>query len=348
MKIDKNTRLLRPIHSEWNDWVKRVPHDFYFLSEYHQFSERHGDGEGFMIVYGQPDKFVAWPYMVRTVDSTYNDAHSVYGYTGPIGNALNDTSFLLQAWDVFRVAWAEQKIISMFTKFHPLLSNYSHCRCLHGERPPAGGELLTLGRTVAIDLSCADDERFRQYKKKLRQEISSAEKKGLVVNMDSNWKSLDDFIELYKSTMDSNSASERYVFSREYFHDLKKSLSDRLFLAKACVNSELAAGLIFSVNGNFAQAHLTGVNADHLELSPLKGLIEHVAGIAKSLGATVLHLGAGRGGFEDKLFQFKRRFSDNYHEYCIGRYILDSQAYESQTSRVMKKEDIFFPAYRAR
>lgn len=345
--------MLRPADPQWDRWLRRAPHDFYFRADYHSFAEQMGEGQACMIVHGTAEKFVAWPYLIcaiDNIDSRYNDASSVYGYTGPVGLGLDDPDFRQEAWDAIRSVWKKQKLVTVFTRFHPVLENYSFVEGLKGHIATPGGERFHLGRTVSIDLTLARDARRRGYKKILRQEIQSAERKGLVVEQDHNWEHFGRFINLYRSTMQKNNASERYRFSDHYFESLRIALGDTGHLAVAHMNGDPAALLLFTVCGHIAQAHLTGVNPEYHALSPLKVLLDGVADLTRSMGARLFHLGAGRGGHEDSLFDFKCRFSPLRHNFELGRWIVDRQAYNTLIGNMKDGNAVnehFFPAYRA-
>lgn len=123
---------------------------------------------------------------------------------------------------------------------------------------------------------------------------------------------------------------------------------DEAALATACCDGEVAATMLFTVYNNIAEVHFAGTDQAHSKLSPLKGLIDGVAGIARRLGAKRLHLGAGRGGSEDSLFEFKSRFSRSRHNFRTGRRVHDSEASTELSQRSPTSDDIaFFPAYRA-
>lgn len=355
------TRLLSPDDPEWDRWVVRAPHDFYHLAAYHSFAERMGEGCAAMVVHGTPDRFLAWPYLVRPiedgptesgsidgVDAGRCDATSVYGYTGPIGCGLGDAGFLQRAWSEFRALWAAQRLVTLFTKFHPLLGNDAVCRHFHADASRAGGELTRLGRSVSMDLGLDREARRMGYPQVLRQEIKESERRGLVVAEDRDWSSYPRFAELYRGTMRANQAEGRYLFPDAYFADLRQSLGGLAHLAVAEVDGETAAVLLFTVCGGIAEAHLTGVDPKHRALSPLKALLDGAADIARKHGATRLHLGAGRGGQEDSLFAFKARFSPIRHDFWIGGWVLDVGAHDGL---VRARSDVpapgFFPPYRA-
>ncbi|MEO0524816.1 MAG: GNAT family N-acetyltransferase [Pseudomonadota bacterium] len=346
--MDEPVCVLSPSDPKWDAWLKLAPHDFYHLADYHAFAHSAGEGQPEMVVCGKRDRFIAWPYLVRRVNARFFDATSVYGYTGPTGSGLDDDSFRMDAWQLIRNVWAERNLVTMFTRFHPLLGNAAICNGFRGAESAPGGEVLTLGRSVSIDLADDRETRRSKYRQVLRQEIKRAEAKGLVIELDLDWYDYDRFVELYAITMHRNDAKDRYLFQRDYFDGLRNALGKKVFLVVADFGGDVAAAMMFTVYNGIAEAHFTGVDPDFAKLSPLKGLIDGVADIARDLGAARLHLGAGRGGAEDSLFEFKSRYSKSRHGFAIGRWVLDAQANAElcgPSHRVPNPE--FFPAYRA-
>lgn len=341
-------RLIRPTARDWDAWVGRADHDFYHLAAYHAFAEAEGEGEAWLALYEDGDRFLAWPYLLRDAGNGYSDATSVYGYSGPVGQGLEDPDFRNVAWNAVRAAWKDQKLAALFTRLHPLLDNAALASGFAGDRVPPGGELMTIGRSVSLDLSHDETTRRALYPQPLRQDVKKAERLGLEVTLDRDWDAFPDFVEQYRATMAKNAASDAYLFSDAYFERLKTALTGIAHLAVARVDGEVAGAMIFTVNRPFAAAHLTGTNPAFNAYSPLKVLIDRTADLAARLGATRLHLGAGRGGHEDSLFSFKSRFSPDRHDFALGRWILDAEAYDTLcAARPGPQSDTFFPAYRA-
>lgn len=348
--MSDQTRLVAATDPEWDEWVRRAPHDWYHRAAYHAFAERMGEGTAWLAVHGSARQFIAWPYLVRPAGVRDVEATSVYGYTGPTGLGLEDDEFRHRSWAALRSLWAEQGVVALFTRFHPLLENDQHCTSFHGAAPVPGGEVLRLGQSVVMDLLMDREARRMSYPKILRQEIKGAERAGITVAEDADWRHFRTFGALYRATMQKNLASSSYMFSDSYFDALRDTLSDCAHLAVAAVDDEIAAIMLFTVSGTIAQAHLTGINPRHQKLSPLKVLIDRVADLAAARGAQWLHLGAGRGGFEDSLFAFKARFSRHRREFLVGRWILDAERYAAlvdESGIDTRKGSTYFPVYRA-
>ena len=344
------TRRLVPSDPGWDRWMTRAPHDFHHLAGYHAFAERMGEGAARAVVHVDGERFMAWPYLLRPLGDGAFDASSVYGYAGPVGRGLDDPGFAAAAWDACRAAWAEERIVTLFTRFHPLLSADTRVEAFRGAAPVAGGEVVRPGASVALDLSLDREARRMGYPQPLRQEIKRSEREGLRVELDPGFAHAATFARLYRGTMAENRASDGYMFSDAYLSGLRDALGDKAHLAVATVGDAVAGAMLFTVTGAIAQAHLTGSDPAHRRLSPLKLLIDRVADLSAERGAAWLHLGAGRGGFEDSLFDFKARFSKTRRDFRVGRWILDAALHRDLVARAGADpavERTFFPAYRA-
>ena len=246
---------------------------------------------------------------------------------GRLDLGLQDDAFVQRAWAAARSVWAEQGLVSLFTRFHPLLKNDAFCAGLHGAAPVDGGEILTLGRSVSIDATKDLDARRAEFPSVLRQQIRGAERDGLKVEDDPEWRFLPDFGNFYRQTMLRNAAAAGYFYTDEYLSDLRKAWQGHAFLAVAHIDGVPAGMMFYTVLGKIAQAHLTGTNPDFQHLSPNRVLFDRVPDLVAARGAELLHLGAGRGGFEDRLFTFKSRFSNLRSDFRVGRWILRADRY---------------------
>src|SRR5581483_8651845 len=86
----ETVRLLTSNQPEWDRWLERPRHDIYHSAAYHALSESAGEGRAFLAIVGSPDRYLAWPYLLRPIAiegierCEFSDITSVYGYSGPI------------------------------------------------------------------------------------------------------------------------------------------------------------------------------------------------------------------------------------------------------------------------
>jgi RimJ/RimL family protein N-acetyltransferase len=358
--------LLRSDDPSWDRRLEGIEDDVYHRAGYHRFVEGSVGGTGFLAVIRDPrgGRGLLWPYLLRPVaeaphlsDAAGFDVDSVYGYPGPlVWGCRPEDEFVPQAMDALLAVWRDQGAVTAFTRFHPLLGNELWGAELPVAGPDGGEPILPVGETVAIDLRQGDAEAVAAYSKTLRQEIASARRRGMGTRLDEDWSSLETFAELYRATMARNRAEDAYYFSMEDFRSLKLALGSELHLLVTEVEGRTAAAGLFTEHRGIVQAHLVGTDEEFRAWSPLKLLLDDVRRWATERGNHLLHLGGGRGGRDDSLLAFKRRFSPLRFRFALGRWVLDPAVYATLVSTWKMRAEAtgpvvwdrtFFPAYRS-
>ena len=146
----------------WAEYLHPTRHDFYYSEAYHDFMQEQGYGEAWLAVVGSREKFLIWPFLLRSVNSAsaphqkgMRDVTSVYGYTGPLASGCTPGDpFLSDAWNALLTHWRASGVVSLFCRFHPLLENHRWVADSVDEKASAVPPLqLTLeGHTVSLDL----------------------------------------------------------------------------------------------------------------------------------------------------------------------------------------------------
>lgn len=340
----------------WRRWLGPAPHDFYHTAAYHRFSEESGEGEAWLAVYGRRERFLAWPYLLRRVEapagldpSPWRDVTSVYGYPGPLACGCRPgDAFLQTARRAIAGLWRSLRVVSVFTRFHPLFENHNWAEPA-GRRPNTGGARAA-GTTVSLDLTLDESANWRHYQAGLRNRIHRGRRLGLSTEPDESWEHLEDFVRLYHATMQRNHASSCYLFGVDYFRRLRRALAPHIFLLLTRSGSALAAAGIFVEHDGKVENLFSMNNEAFLDLAPTKVLLDDVRRWARARGNRVFHLGGGRGGREDSLFAFKAAFSPRRHRFYTGSWILNEPIYqrlcEARREAGQLSQD-YFPAYRA-
>jgi hypothetical protein len=357
-------QLVRPCSTDWHDYLELVSHDFFQTAEYHAFSAAVANSEAWLLVYGDAEKFVAWPYLLQPIEGANSvgadlrDVTSVYGYSGPlVHQCQGDDKFLCGAWQAFVDSWRAQSVVSVFTRFHPILGNQEWLQP-EWTTPGVLGHTYKGGKTVVINLSKSPEQIWTDYQRKLRQHLRRVEREqDFTIVHDQNWEHLDDFVSMYHETLQRNNATEFYFFSVDYFNSLKQTLGSHgsLFLCM-CGDTAAAAFLLIEYNG-IVSVHLAASREQFSSLSPNKWLFHEAQILSRARGNRYLHIGGGRGSRDDDpLFRFKAQFSSTYLPFYTGRWILDRPAYEflaahreqeAQRSGDKCLVTTFFPIYRA-
>ena len=346
----------------WEARLGGAARDVYHTRGYHEFALGSGEGEPFLIVVGDAEQGLAWPYLLRSlegiaglegVDAT--DVTSVYGYPGPIAWGCEpEDRFLSAAWSAIVDVWSDQRVIAAFTRFNPLLGNAALAQKFRLREGVSGlNDHVSAGTpTVSIDCSVSDEAASIGYARVLRQEIASARRAGLVSEHDTSWAHLDAFVRLYRLTMDRSGAEDRYLLTSDDVRRFRATVAPHVHLFVTRLDTTIAAVGLFTEFNGIVQAHLVGTNDELRGLSPLKVHLDDARHWAHERGDRVLHLGGGRGGEEDSLLAFKGRFSPRRHTFYTGRWVVRPKDYAEFSRRRVAAigRDVatsFFPAYRA-
>jgi hypothetical protein len=347
-------------HEEWTGAVQRArQHDFYFLPEYHALAEQRGEGEARLFVFEQAGYVIALPLIIRALAdcraiggaaTTWRDATSVYGYSGPLYSHEDMPPAVLGGFQrALSVALQELQVVSVFSRLHPLLP--AQTTLLDGL-----GDHQLEGVTVSINLSATPHDQRAEYNRAIKNRINRLVRSDFICVLDSEERHLPEFIALYHETMCRVKAEQSYFFDGAYFNELATSLGPllNLFVVKTPEGQVISGGL-FTLCDGIVQYHLGGTRNTALKFSPMVLIFETVRQWANQNGAHTFHLGGGVGAKSDSLFQFKAHFSRQRHEFVTWRWIVAPEAYRElsvrkhvwNSKRGLKAiSPSFFPAYR--
>jgi hypothetical protein len=350
--------LLRTAQREqWMDVLERAfLYDVYHLPEYHALAESQGEGNAVLLVYEEQEDLIAVPLLLRSVETVagladagdgWQDATSVYGYAGPIASRPQLPQAVLQRfWTAATEALRELRVVSLFSRLHPLFAQGAWLSGL--------GEIVPLGQTVSIDLTLSLEAQRKQYRRGHRYDLNKLGRLGLTCFHDRDLVHASEVVEIYLETMQRVDAAEEYFFDQRYFDRLTSSLAQNVRLFVCQLEDQVISGVFYLWCNGIVQAHLGGTKSDYLKLAPIKLVVDTARLWATEQGGRVLHLGGGVGAKEDSLFRFKTGFSDRRHEFAIWRWVLLPQVYERlcrQRARWGEQQGLtldsdYFPAYR--
>lgn len=301
------------------DYYYRLPDHLRFPSYHPNYviadANRESDTQPVFFVYAEGYDFYYNAFHMSTVTGTnYVDIQSPYGYGGPIATT-EDEIFLSKAWQAYCVWCSEKNVLVEFIRFHPVLGNeiYYHGKCCYDRL------------TVWIDLDRKN--LLSSYSVRVRTAIRKAVKSGLTVE----WCEIEDFLqifpELYRETMKHLHADEFYLFSDQYFDEIKKIPKIHFALCK--LDGEPIAGAIFLVDDYEMEYHLSAANALGKKLSATNLILHEAALLGQQFGCKVLHLGGGTDTRTDNsLLFFKTGFSKEQRVFNIGYYIHQPDLYQ--------------------
>jgi lipopolysaccharide/colanic/teichoic acid biosynthesis glycosyltransferase len=264
------------------------------------------------------------------------DATSPYGYGGPVVAGERPP---LEGFYAERDRWcAENGVVATFLRFHPFLENRS-------EGPP-GTAFERLADLASWRLDGGDDL-FAGMHRSHRNKCRKAEAAGIGFAATRGPQPLGDFVALHHETMRRLDAEDFYFFPLLYWELLAETLGERFVRFDARLDEELAASAVCLVGGAWMHYHMAVVSDAGRSVGAANALVYEIAKWGREQGFSELLLGAGHGGVDSPLAEFKRRFTAGHsREYWIGKVVHDPDAYRRLGG---DPDDLsgFFPAYRA-
>lgn len=327
----------------WNSLVKGFENwDIYYLYEHAHSMEIHGDGKPVLIYWEKDDVKLCYVMMEQDIaefsgfyhqleKGKYFDWTTPYGYGGPLisGQFTEEkrNKFLLELKEFCK----ENKIVSQFFRFHPFIEEQN----LFFEM----FEAKNYKDTVFIDLTDKDTI-LKNMEATIRNRIRKAGKNGVRIEYDSGER-IEQFLEIYKSTMDRNQAEDYYYFQKQYFDYIGQALKENVIYFYALYEEKIISASIFFYNEKYMHYHLSGTLWQYKSLASMNLLFYEAALWGSARGIQKMHLG---GGVEDNdtLFRFKRKFNRSGRlPFYIGRTIFDQETFDMLVNRREEVDESF-------
>lgn len=303
----------------------------------------HGDGEIFLIYYEEYGERFCYVVMQNDIsdcikfnsnleEKKYYDWETPYGYGGPLSDMVISEKTQKKFLKEIKEYCVKNCIVSQFVRFHPLLNNY--------ETLPLVIEKRYLRDTIYIDTE-SPELIINNMESKNRNMVRKAVKSNVCI-VKKEITDFENFLFMYKETMEKNNADEYYMFKRNYFESLS-NLKDNAFILYAMLDDIPISGAILYFNDRFMHYHLAGSKIEYRKYSAGNLLLYKAACMANCIGIKQFHLG---GGMEpnDSLFKFKKQFNKNgYAKFYVGRTIFDKEKYQ-ELLEIRKKIDLEFNA----
>lgn len=323
--------------------------DIYFEKDYARLYEKIEKGKCEEFIFDHPLGTVSHLSIKREIPiklegRVFYDLVTPYGYGGPRMISCKDGDRLALA-AAFQQAFGdycrENGIVAEFVRFHPVVKNhldFSDCYELSFKR-----------HTIQTNLADTEDPILTEYSASCRRDIRRALKAGVEYRIIEHPENLNDFKELYYSTMQRNDAQAIYYFNDEYFQNCINLLGRYLVVVEVTYQGDVIGMSLSFVCGDFIHVHLTGTLQEYHGLAPAYVLQYALVLWGKEQGKTLIHHGGGRTGEpDDKLYLFKKKFGRNEEfDYFIGRKVWNPAVYESLCKSANPPADLEqFPAYR--
>ena len=258
------------------------------------------------------------PVLKRTITGDFFELTSAYGYGGFYGwGNLNESSI-----NELKLFLKNERIVHLFIRHDPMKQN-------HRILPQNFTELNRKTYSIKCDKHANDHNVQKFVNSKFRRAIRRANQYQLNFSFDQiNGKNskYQKFIKQYYNTMVKNNAMEFYFFDNNYFGKIRDLKDTFLYLASVeTIDGDLLASAIFFVQTEheWSHYHLGGSNNS---CHAMELLFSNVAKSLHQLGCPNLHLGGGHTlDGSDGLSRFKRKISDNEHEFFVSKIASDDR-----------------------
>lgn len=333
------SRLEEVAPEDWDDLLERTGvGDVYFRSAYLDSASLLGQGRPVYLHLHQRRGDVLFPVLVREAPRGFSDVGTPMGYGGPL--ATGDAPPLTAFFDAYDGWCAENGVVATFARFHPVLENQ---RLAEGR-----WELQHIGHSIGWRVAGRSKEELgagidSHHRRVLRKAGTAAIDVTVHVAPDD----LDEFVSLYEETMRRRSASAFYFFPDAYWRQLTETLRGAVVRADARLDGELLASLVCLSAAPLLHYHLGASSERGQQLSANHLLFYETAVWAADHGYERFHLGGGVGGFEDSLYEFKRRFDPGGAlPAYLGKAVHDPAAYRALSGEDEIDYTGYFPSYR--
>jgi len=336
---------------EWNCIVRSFKdYDVFYLNEYVLafMNEDKKNGVPVLLVYEKNNDRAINVVFKRDIakdeklsdklpENTYFDLISPYGYGGFWGE-ISDYEMLNEAYNEYCVS---QKYVCEFVRFE-LFSDYHKYY---------DGHVETRTHNVVRSLDTSIDELWMDFKQKVRKNVKRAQKNELEILVENDGSHLDEFLEIYSSTMDRSNAQQQYYFSRAFYETLNEMHDNVVYFHVVYQGKVISTELVIYGAEN-CYSYLGGTNSEYFELRPNDFLKFEIIKWAHEKGLKNFVLGGGYGA-DDGIFQYKTCLAPNgIVDFYIGRKVFDKQIYEELVELRAQdnpscREAAFFPQYRA-
>jgi hypothetical protein len=275
------------------------------------------------------------------------DIVTPYGYGGAFTwGERKGTGVEAEFWRHFD-AWANgQNVVSEFVRFSLFPKTLL----------PYPGDLTERSQNIVRDLELDADALWMDFEHKVRKNVNRARREGVVVKVDATGEALEDFLAIYRSTMDRRNAEKLYYFPEVYFRQIALGLPGQFAYFHACHGARIVSSELVLVSADTVYSFLGGTIEDTYELRPNDLLKYEIMLWARQLGKRRFVLGGGYSP-DDGIYRYKRTFAPRGSvPFFTGARILNQGLYEAlvqssqsvagQRGTALPRQG-YFPAYRA-
>lgn len=336
---------------KWNEIVKSFSeYDVFYLVEYVEALKINEDGEPYLFYYNygktrainvfiKKDIYMHKEFKEKISKNTYFDIFSPYGY----GGFLIEGDNYREVNEEYTKYCVKNNIICEFVRFN-LFSNF------HSKY---SGIVEKIKPNIVRKIDMSPNDMLMDFEYKVRKNLKRANENDLQVELDYEGKKLDEFLEIYYSTMERNEAKKEYYFTKEFFEKLNEMNENKVYFNVLYKNKIISTELVIYSNKN-CYSYLGGTLSEYFNLRPNDFLKYEIIKWAYNNNLKNYVLGGGyTNDVKDGILKYKKSFAPNNEmvDFYVGKKIFNKSKY-NELVNIRKKDknfDVnsnFFPLYR--
>jgi hypothetical protein len=317
-----------------------------------------GESDRFLCATYSPEEggMVMYPFLIREVSATIRrrvsehltDITTPYGYGGPFVYGLGDHAAESSRafWTALEVWMQRNNVVSEFIRFS----------VFDDALLPYPGEREFRSYNFVRSLDEDSEAIWTDYESKVRRNVRRARNCGVAVEIDHSGEHLEEFLRVYRGTMDRRAAAEWYYFPESFFDRIHRELGGQFAYFHARLDGEIVSSDLVLISARSLYYFLGGTDEAAYPCRPNDLIKAEITDWGKSIGKSAYVLGGGAVP-GDGLERYKRAFAPRgVVEFSTGRRVFDPKLYESLTAarrRELARDGkplpdgaAFFPAYR--
>lgn len=335
----------------WSSWPRR---DVFAHPEFVRFHEFEHE-KAFAAVYQTDRGTVLYPFLRRDLGaldwmpkefSSCIDITSSYGYGGAYywGDDTARAEVSKEFWVAYNEWLEKQCCISEFIRFHLFEQDLAVYL----------GEKILRSKNIVRNLTLSEDTLWMDFEHKVRKNIKKSQRLGLECIIDEDGRNLNDFLNIYESTMCRRNANDFYNFNRDYFEGISTHLPDNSAYFHILDKGKIVSTELVLYSSETAYSFLGGTLEESFDKRPNDLLKYKVIIWARERGISNYVLGGGYTP-EDGIYRYKLSFAPG-GEYCFytGQRITNANKYKelidikkNSLNGAWQPRDGYFPQYRS-
>jgi lipid II:glycine glycyltransferase (peptidoglycan interpeptide bridge formation enzyme) len=178
------------------------------------------------------------------------------------------------------------------------------------------------------------------FEHKVRKNVKCAQRNEVQIILDFTGERFEDFLKIYRSTLDRRDAEGQYYFENSYFERIHNTLKGQFVYFYAIHQQRVISTELVLISEDNVYSFLGGTDRDFFSLRPNDLLNYEVILWAKKNGKKRFVLG---GGYEanDGIFKYKSAFApDGKIEFYLGTRVFNNELYTKliDTKRKLLKD----------